>query len=156
MRKPTVMQLKHPAARGQTYKPKRGFGLIDAMIALAILSFGLLGMTRMQSRVIAGATEAQSRLAAQAYSDELIATVLVDLPNAACYTKPAAGTCPSTTASARTTDWAARAASAPLLADVSTGAVLDAGTGRFTVTINWTGKESGSTRTLEAATDVRQ
>jgi type IV pilus assembly protein PilV len=149
------MQLNLHSAGRVVRRRTRGFGLIDAMIALAILSFGLLAMTGMQSRMVAGATEAQSRLVAQEYSDELIATVLVDTANAACYTKPAAGTCGSATATARTTDWAARAASAPLLNGVTTGAVLNAGTGRFTVTINWTGKESGTTRTLEAATDVR-
>lgn len=153
MRKPTVMQLKPPAARG--LQRARGFGLIDAMIALAILAFGLLAMTRFQARMIAGATEAQGRMTAQQFSDELMATALVDLANAACYTKPQVGTCGSATASARVTDWATRTTAA-LPGTVNTGAVLNAGTGRFTVTINWTGKESGDTRTLEAATDVRQ
>lgn len=142
------MQLK-PSRR-----TSRGFGLIDAMIALTILAFGMLAMTRFQSRMIAGATDAHGRLTAQQFSDELIATALVDIANAACYTKPQVGACGSSAAAARTTDWATRTAAA-LPGTVTTGAVLDAGSGRFTVTINWTGKQAGDTRTLEASTDVR-
>lgn len=131
----------------------RGYGLLDALVALAILSFGLLAMTRFQNRTVAGTTEAATRNVAAALGDELLSTVLVDSGNAACYTLPAAGTCNSTAARARTTDWSTRA-SAALPAPVTTGAVL-AASGRYTLTINWKGKESQETRTLEVATDAR-
>ena len=36
---------------------QRGVSMIDALIAIAILSFGLIGMTRMQGRMVSAATE---------------------------------------------------------------------------------------------------
>ncbi len=132
----------------------RGFGLIDGLIALALLAFGLLAMTRFQSRLVASTTEAQGRLNALQFSDELLASVIVDPVNAACYTLPRVGACASATAIDRTTDWALRTVAA-LPGTVTTSSVLDAGTGRLRVAITWTGKESAETRTLEATTDAR-
>ena len=79
---------------------QRGAGLIDALIALAILAFGILGMSQFQNRVVMQATESQSRSTAVRLGDELLNTVLVDAGNAACYTVPQTGTCNSTVAKA--------------------------------------------------------
>lgn len=130
----------------------RGIGLIDALIALAILSFGLLGMTRMQTNLVRQASESQARMTAVQLADELLSTALVDVDNAACYTVPATGTCDSDAAEERTEDWEARVL-ASLPGDVEAGSVL--ADDLLTVTITWTGKESGDTRTLEVTTDVR-
>jgi len=141
-------------ARDRVRGRARGIGLIDALIALAILSFGLLALTRFQVRMLAQTTEAQSRSVATQLSDELLSTVLVDSRNAACYTLPAVGVCGSAVATAATTAWAARVSTA-LPGTVTTGSVLDAGTGRLTVAIGWTGKETQDARRLEVVTDVR-
>jgi type IV pilus assembly protein PilV len=130
----------------------RGLGLIDAMIALAILAFGLLGMTRMQTNLVRQSTESQARLTAAQLGDELLSTVLVDVENAGCYTLPDAGACGSATARARAEDWEDRVLAA-LPGSVDATAAIDSD--RFTVTLTWTGKESGEARTLEATTDVR-
>jgi type IV pilus assembly protein PilV len=130
----------------------RGLGLIDAMIALAILAFGLLGMTRMQTNLVRQSTESQARLTAAQLGDELLSTVLVDVDNAGCYTLPDAGACASDAARARAEDWEERVLAA-LPGEVEASAAID--DDRLTVTINWTGKASGETRTLEATTDVR-
>jgi len=132
----------------------RGVGLFDALIALAILSFGLLAMTRFQGRVVTQVTEANARLTAVQLGDELLNTALVDVGNAACYTLPASGTCASTAARARTTDWAARAGSA-LPGTVTARSTLGVD-GRLTVALEWRGQESRETRSLVAVTDVRQ
>ncbi len=132
----------------------RGVGLFDALIALAILSFGLLAMTRFQGRVVTKVTEANARLTAVQLGDELLNTALVDVGNAACYTLPASGTCASTAARARTTDWAARAGSA-LPGTVTARSTLGVD-GRLTVALEWRGQESRETRSLVAVTDVRQ
>jgi len=87
-------------------------------------------------------------------SDELLNTALVDTANAACYTVPQVGACGKAAAQARGTDWETRAKAA-LPGAPTAGAVLDVGTGRMTVTLTWTGKESQETRTLVAVTDVR-
>ncbi len=131
----------------------RGVGLFDALIALAILSFGLLAMTRFQGRVVTQATEAQSRQTAVQLGDELLNTALVDVGNAACYTLPAAGTCDSAAARERTEEWAERVAAAlPGSADARSTLGVD---GRLTVAIEWRGQESRETRNLVAVTDVR-
>ena len=122
---------------------KQGVGLLDALVAMAILAFGLLGMTRLQTR-----------MTAMQLGDELLNAALVDTANAACYTLPQVGACAKAAAKAKTTDWETRSKAA-LPGSPTAGAVLDAGTGRMTVTLTWTGKESQETRTLVAVTDVR-
>ena len=131
----------------------RGFGLLDALIALAILGFGMLGMTRLQARALAQATEGQSRSTAAQLGDELISSALVDTTNRNCYTLPAAGTCGSTTAKAIADAWLLRVQGG--LASGAATSTYDATTGRLQVLITWTGKATGDTRTLEATTDVR-
>ncbi|MFY9510802.1 MAG: type IV pilus modification protein PilV [Rubrivivax sp.] len=133
--------------------PQRGFTLIDALIALALLAFGLLGMTRLQTRALAQATEAQSRTTAAQLGDELISSVLVDTANRNCYTLPASGACGSTVASALAANWKTRVQSG--LKSGSATSTYDATTGRMRVVISWVGKGSGETRSLEATTDVR-
>lgn len=132
----------------------RGFGLFDALISMAILAFGMLAMTRFQSRMVAQASESQHRAMATQLAAEQLSTVLVDATNAACYTRPQTGTCGNAAAITRTTAWAGRVALA-LPGTVSTIAALDNATGRMTLTITWTGKDSGDTRTLQTTTDVR-
>ncbi|MBL8323573.1 MAG: pilus assembly protein PilV [Rubrivivax sp.] len=132
----------------------RGAGLIDGLVALAILAFGMLAMTGFQGRMMAQTTEAQSRQVATQMSSELLATVLVDGANAACYTLPQTGACTNSAAQARASDWQGRVASS-LPGTVASTATLDAATGRMTVVLSWTGKDSGEPRRLEAVTDVR-
>lgn len=141
------------AARTGPARRARGIGLIDALIALAILSFGLLAMTRFQGRVVGQVTEAQSRMTALQLSDELLNTALVDVGNAACYTLPASGGCGNAAARARTDEWADRVA-ATLPGEVTARSTIGVD-GRLTVAIQWTGHETRETRALEAVTDVR-
>ena len=142
------------AVRARLATARRGSGLLDGLIALAILAFGMLAMTRFQGRMVAQTTEAQSRQVATQFSSELLATVLVDTANAACYTLPQTGTCANTAAKTRAADWATRVAAA-LPGTVTSTATLNAGTGRMTVVVSWTGKDSGDARRFEAVTDVR-
>lgn len=153
MRRPhDQLRMKRTGAQQPGRTRERGLGLIDGLIALAILAFGLLGMTRMQTNLIKQSSESQARLTAVQLGDELLSTALVDVENAACYTVPAEGTCNSEAAQARAEDWEARVLAA-LPGDVTAGSALD--DDLLTVTITWTGKESGETRTLEVTTDVR-
>lgn len=143
--------------RGPTAPTRRrrsgGFSLLDALIAMALMAFGLVGMARFQGRLVAQSTESHHRLAALQAAEELLSTVLVDGANAACYTLPQTGTCSSAAARSLASGWATRTATA-LPGSVTTGSVLTAG-GQFTVTITWTGKEAEDPRRLEATTDVR-
>ncbi len=133
----------------------RGVGLIEGLIALALLSLGMLAMTRMQGGLIAQSAEAQTRQTASQFAAELLSTVYVDGANAACYTLPQSGSCSNSGAIARTAAWASRAA-AGLPGPVTTAAVYTPTSGQLTLTITWRGKHSGDTRTLETTTDVRQ
>jgi type IV pilus assembly protein PilV len=133
---------------------QRGIGLLDGLVAVAILSFGLLGLSRFQSGMIAQSTEAQGRMVASQFADELLSTVLVDTANAGCYTLPQAGACNNTSALARATEWQERALTA-LPGDDEATTVLDLGTQRFTVTLRWSGKASTDRHNLQMTTDVR-
>ncbi len=132
-------------------KRSRGFALFDAVVALAILAFGLLATSRLQSRSITQSTEAQSRVMAMRLADQLLSTALVDAGNRDCYTVPAAGTCGSATALQSTSDWATAVSRAlPTLVSVAA-----TGNGsQLTVKIEWTGVATGDTRTIEVTTDV--
>lgn len=131
-----------------------GLGLIDALIALAILSFGILGMTQFQSRTLLSASESQTRATAVQVADGLLNRAVVDPANAACYTVPAVGACGNAAARALTDAWAVDAL-ARLPAPADAGAVLNAANGQLTVTLTWWGKESQEQRTLVGVTDVR-
>jgi type IV pilus assembly protein PilV len=133
---------------------ERGVSLIDALIAIAILSFGLIGMTRMQGRMVTSATDAQLRTTAVGLADELLNTMLVDNGNANCYTLPQTGACSSAAAVARANDWAARV-SATMPGTVTRGVTIDAATGRMTVSIGWTARDSSDPRLLSVVSDVR-
>lgn len=130
----------------------RGVGLIDALVALAILAFGLLAMTRFQGRMVAQTTEVQSRSIAIGLADELMSTALVDPANLACYTVPATGTCGNAVARTNTDAWAVRATDR--LPGSSSATATVAGT-RLTVVLGWTGKESNEPRQLTVETDVQ-
>jgi Tfp pilus assembly protein PilV len=145
----------------QRLRLERGVGIVEGMIALGILAFGLLAMTRLQGRTVAQATESQARLLATQYSDELLSTALVDSGNAPCYTLPQSGACGSATARTNTAAWALRVAAA-LPAPVATTSTYNSGTGRITVGISWTTRDQDAsmstadkTRHIEAITDVR-
>jgi len=133
---------------------QQGVGLLDGLVAVAILSVGLLGLARFQTGLLAQSTEAQGRMAASQLADELLNTVLVDTANAGCYTLPATGGCGSAAASTRALDWQTRALAA-LPGTHTATSTLDAGTQRFTVTLTWTGKAARDAHTLQMATDAR-
>lgn len=140
----------------------RGFALIEAMIAMVVLTLGLLGMVRFQAKVVQGGTESLLRMEATRYGDQLATLALADLPaNAACYTVPAAGTCTNTAARTATDAWRTTVLAA-LPGTVTTTSTFDTTTSRLTVTIGWTGRlvdAADSTearqRRVEVVTDVR-
>jgi type IV pilus assembly protein PilV len=118
---------------------QHGVGLVEAMVALAILAFGMLGMMRMQARLVAQGTESQNRIVATQITDQLFAMAIVDPDHASCYTHgPVASDCPEANpARTATSNWAAEAA-ARLPGFKSATSALNAG--RLTVTLTWTGK----------------
>jgi type IV pilus assembly protein PilV len=133
----------------------RGISLIESLVAVAILSFGLIGLMRMQTRMVSAGTEAQQRSSAAQLADELLTLAHVDNGNVACYTLPQAGTCGSPAATARSTDWSNKVAGA-LPGTVTRSVVWNSATGRLTVNIGWTARDpSDPARQLVVASDVR-
>jgi type IV pilus assembly protein PilV len=127
-------------------------GMIDGLIALVILSFGMLGLTRMQAKSVALGTESQARAVAAQYGSELLNAALVDNTNYACYTVPELAACGNANARAYTTGWKTRVQAALPSATVTSTYTAN---GRLTVKLTWQGKAEGETRTLETTTDVR-
>ncbi len=132
----------------------RGVSLMEALIALGVLAFGLMAMTRLQARQVAFATDSQSRQIATQFSSELMAMVRVDPAQVLCYTVPAVAGCTHAAAAASTAGWAARV-NAGLPSPVAATSLHDAATGRLAVRIQWQGKGSIETRQIEVVTDVR-
>jgi type IV pilus assembly protein PilV len=131
-----------------------GMGLLEGLIAVTILSFGMLGLARFQTNLMAQTTDSRTRVTATQLADELLSTVLVDTGNAGCYTLPSPGTCASDAAAQRAADWKLRALDA-LPGEDSAVAELDSATQRFTVAVTWTGKGGADPHTLRVSTDVR-
>lgn len=149
--------MKHATStrtRHLTMRPPRGMGLLEGLIAVAILSFGMLGLARFQTTLMAQTTDSRSRTTATQLADELLSTVLVDTGNAGCYTLPNPSGCTSSAAALRAADWKVRALAA-LPGDHTAVATLDGGTQRFTVTVTWTGKGGSDPHTLQVSTDAR-
>lgn len=146
-----MRQLPH-RLRLSRRRATRGIGLIDALIAMALLAFGLLALTRFQGRMVAQTTEVQSRALAMQFADELLSTAIVDPANLSCYTVPATGVCGNATARTNTAAWATRALAA--LPGTTTATAVTVGT-RLTVTLTWTGKDTQEQRQLQLQTDVQ-
>ena len=145
---------------------QRGVGLIDALVAMSLLGIGMLGMSRMQGRLIVQGSEMQVRLAASRAADELLGMVIADSANAACYTAPATGTCTSTMATASASAWkTATLVALPTHSRVPPTATvtLDSTSGLFKVVLTWPakagtlgGESIQDVHKLTVATDVRQ
>lgn len=143
-----------------TRHQQRGIGLFDGLAALAVLAFGLLSLTRFESKLISQASESQQRMAASQLADELLNTVLMSTSaSRICYTLPAAGACPDASAAAFATTWRARVTAG--LPNAVTPVITQSANGRFTVTLQWrwTSKDgsgaAGELRTHTVTTDWR-
>ncbi len=131
---------------------QRGAGLLDPLIAIVILSFGLLGLARFQLAAVAQTTDAQARLSASAAAEDLLTQVRVDVNNATCYQVPAAGACASGFAMEQAQAWTASVQQS--LPGLQTATAALSGNW-FTVTVTWTGKNGNETRTHVVTTDAR-
>lgn len=131
--------------------PQRGVSLIEVLVTIVILSFGMLGLAKFQLGMVSQTTDSNARLAASAAAEEILTHVRVDLANAACYQIPAAGTCSSSFAKAQAAAWNTAVATLPGF--VSAKAALSGN--QFTVTLVWNAKTADETRTQTVTTDVR-
>jgi type IV pilus assembly protein PilV len=130
-----------------------GSSLIEAMVAIVILSFGILGLARFQIGMLAQTTDAQSRLTASALAEELLSMVRVDIPNAACYTTTPQVSCSSSFAASQVKNWTDKANKNIPGITSSIASMPDANT--FNVFLVWRSKAFKELRSLKVNTDVR-
>jgi len=89
------------AARSRT---DRGFMLIEALVALLIFAFGVLGIVGLQAAMTKAQTQSKSRADASLLAQQVLGSMWTDSPNLAAYsTANCAGY-------ARCNEWATRVA----------------------------------------------
>ena len=82
----------------------RGVSLVEAMIAILILSVGLLGLVRMQSYSVTTSRDAMYRSEASVLAHEIIGIAWTDAANLAAYQHRAGGAICSPSGSAATSN----------------------------------------------------
>ena len=109
-----------------------GVALLEALIAILLISFGILGIIGLQANSIAFTTDARYRVDAGALADRLVAEMWVNPANIAGYTWAGAGAPPAAVAT-----WVADVQNAlpgatalPPLIDVGADNVV-------TITVRW-------------------
>lgn len=75
-----------------------GVALLEALIAILLISFGILGIIGLQANSIAFTTDARYRVDAGALADRLVAEMWVNPANVASYTWAGAGAPPAAAA----------------------------------------------------------
>ena len=135
---------------------RRGFGLFDGVVSLALLAFGMLALTRFETQLGSVANESAQRTQAAVLADELLARMLTDNTNFNCYTLPPVTPCADPIARAQTDEWKARVMARLPNATAPT-AMVNAATGSFTVTLSWQHKvvAGDPPRTHQVISDIR-
>lgn len=118
---------------------QKGWVLLENLIALLILTIGILGIISYQAVLLGQSGNALLRLKATLLAQELIALVNADNLNAACYVVPISqqSGCSSTAASSYTQSWVNEVTSTLPGAASNQPVASLANNGQFTVTIQW-------------------
>lgn len=133
-----------------------GVALIEALAAMLVLVFGVLGLLRMTATVVQANVQSHERIEAALLAEQLISMALADLTNAGCYAINSTQSCGSTSARADAAEWVAQVQSA--LPGVTTTANPPRGDymsdGTFTVTLNWKKPSESEVHSFTATTNV--
>lgn len=136
-----------------TPRPQAGVGLIEMMVTLVIMAFGLLGLVGLQSRLQASEMEAYQRSQALILMSDMAQRIAINRRAAPAYVTAAAigdGACPAATGSRQQIDaaeWCEAlqgAAERSGTSKVGTviggrGCVQDLGNNEYLVTVAWQG-----------------
>lgn len=147
-----------------TRRRHRGITLLESLVALMILSFGVLGMVGLQARLLKASTDASNRVIAAGLVDYLLSHALINPQLASCYTEPVSN-CLSTPAAAAARqsvqDWLQDVAQLPdataesILLTVPGDGVPTGTLQQLRVRLQWRGQGDEALRQVEAITDVR-
>lgn len=72
-----------------------GVALLEVMIAILIISFGILGIIGLQANSIAMTTDARYRVEASAFAERLVSEMWMNPMNLASYAYPGTGSVPA-------------------------------------------------------------
>jgi len=133
-----------------------GVALIEALVSLVLLAFGVLGVLRMSATIVEANVQSRERIEATFFAEQLIAMALSDPADVPCYAVNASLWCGSTTAAANVTTWASQVASA--LPGVTSTANLPSGSyaadGTFSITVSWRKPSESQAHSYTATTNV--
>jgi type IV pilus assembly protein PilV len=131
--------LPRPAPALGSKSAQRGTSLIEALVAVMVFSFGVVGMAGLQAHLFGAAVQSQYRAQASHLSEELLGLAAADPGNATCYTMDATGpgVCSSTSAGTAVVDWRARALQSLPGATQRPPTVTYAADGTMTITLLW-------------------
>jgi type IV pilus assembly protein PilV len=137
-----------------------GSTLIEGLIAVAIFSFGMLGIAAFQLRMSAASDASRLRTQAVLSVEQLVAAAQADAPNAGCYAGRAvqgqdpvpAGPCGSPAAAAWFAQWAREATA--MLPQGEALVTYEAASARLTAQLAWS-RPGADTQNVSMATQVQ-
>lgn len=133
---------------------QHGDTIVEGLVALAILSIGLLGIIGVQGTLIGTSADAQLRMEASFYAEQLLGLAIADAANANCYafTSP----CGNADASASATAWRAELQDRlPGAASAAPTVTYDAANGQFAVVVQWRHPSDDTVRSVASTTVLR-
>jgi len=138
-------------------KHQKGTTLLEALIALAILSFAILGLMALQTSLLRQTGQSKSRVQATLLAQNLMGLISVNKDQASCYLTTGAS-CSSTDASTQMTTWKnevlaalPNATSTEVLAAMPSSqnpSVVLGSDNSITITLGWKDKSDSAVRNL--------
>lgn len=132
------MTFQAPGSRPSHHRQARGFSLVEALVALLVLSIGLLGIAGLQLTAMRNNQAAYLRSQAVALADDILERIRANRGDVAAYAVALGGDPPATTSTMAETDLRAWLLTLGALLPQGDGAiVVDGATNRVTVTTQW-------------------
>ncbi len=136
-----------PTAKGRR---ESGLALIESLIAILLISFGIIGIIGLQARSISFTSDARYRVEASALADRLIAEMWISPTNLAGYAWAGAGTPPAALA-----PWVAAVEATLPGADLTPPTVAISTDNTVTITLAWR-PPGGSQHSHVVITNINQ
>lgn len=123
------------------------YALMDSLIAIVVVSMGVLGMVKLQGEILSNNMESQFRIQASLYANELLSMAIADSGNAGCYIVPVTtqSDCGNSTSQAFTQAWETEVNSVFPGTGFSKIVSTISNTNQFTITISWRKKRENLT-----------
>lgn len=133
-----------------------GGALIEGLIAMLILTIGVLGLIAMQGNLLTNSTKANLRLKADLLANELAAMVMADNTNANCYIVPTSTQtgCANTAARTYTDNWVTEVNNNLPGSNVNAPSTTLNADGTFTIRLFWQLPQDGVMHNLITTTHI--